>query len=282
MSVSKRNKIRLSIACLAAFAIIAGGWTDASAVAQEFRVYTKVYRLTRNANAKPEIIARSLSLFQAGLVYDLVLPAGEVVVFDAGNRRFTLLNTLHKLVTVVSFDELERMLRKSRTETQRFLNQLNNANDRKAITSLRFQLNPRFKEKVDLKNKQLTLSSSSLGYTVKCASPQVPEAVDTYLRYTDWTARLNHILHPQALLPGPRVALDSRLRERKWLPVAVQLRAEPGTPLLRAEHRFAWKLSSQDRSLIGGWKKMLGDPQTRRVKFREYQRVLLKTEVTER
>jgi hypothetical protein len=51
---------------------------------------------------------------------------------------------------------------------------------------------------------------------------------------------------------------------------------------LRAEHQFHWSLDSKDRNFIGSWKKMLRDPQTRRVNFREYQRVLLGTVSTDR
>jgi hypothetical protein len=290
MSVSRWNKGRISTVCFAAFAFSASGWLSGATVAQEFCVSTKVYRLTGSPGTggkgrdtdKPVIIARSLTLFQAGVVYDYVDPADEVVLFDVGNRRFTLLNTSIKLTTVVTFDELEQLLRKSRTITEKYLNKLKGTNDRKAIAALRFQLNPRFKEYVDSANKQLTLSSSTLGYEVECAAPEVPEVVDTYLRYTDWTAKLNHILHPQAMLPGPRIALDSRLRERKWLPVTVELSADSGTPLLRASHRFYWTLNSKDRNLINSWKTMLRDRGTRRVSFREYQRVVLSTVSTDR
>jgi hypothetical protein len=286
MSVLERNRCHFTIVLLAVFAFLASGWLDGSAIAQEFRVYTKVYNLALppggNDKGKSAVIARSLSLFQAGLVYDYILSADEVVVFDVGNRRFTLLNKSRKLATVVTFDELERLLRKSRAVTEKYLDELKSSNDRKAIAALRFQLGPRFKEQANAGSKRLTLSSSTLGYDVKCASPKVPEAVETYLRYTDWTAKLNHILHPQALLPEPRIALDRRLRERKWLPVTVELRGDSGTPLLRAEHQFHWSLDSKDRNFIGSWKKMLRDPQTRRVNFREYQRVLLGTVSTDR
>ncbi len=282
MNVSSRTRNRILAACLLAFAIVTSGWLGDSADAQEFRVYTKVYSLAQNPKNKPVVIARSLSLFQAGLVYDYILPAGEVVVFDMGNRRFTLLNKSTTLATVVTFDELEQLLRKSRTETERYLNQLKRANDQKSIAALRFQLDPKFSEQIDLKNLRLKLSSSTLGYDVTCASPKVPEAVATYLRYADWTARLNHILHPHAFLPGPRIALDRTLREKKWLPISVELRTSPGTPILRAEHQFDWTLDSRDRKLIDGWKKMLSDRRTRRVKFREYQRNLLSTAAKDR
>ena len=255
-----------------------------SGPAQEFRVYTRVYneaeaaKGSENGSSHP-IVTRSLSIFHAGKVYDYVEPVGEVIIFEPARRRFTILSTSREMVTTVEFDELKHLLKVARLETEKYLAQLDPKPadaSQKAAQSLRFQLAPRFEEQYDVEKKRLRLLSPDLRYDVECAATQPPEIADEYLRYADWMARLNYVLHPRALFPEPRLALNRSLRRLGMIPVEVELQAVvAGGVHLRAQHQIHWELNAKDRSLINRWETMLKSKQSQHVPFREYQRTLV-------
>ena len=68
------------------------------------------------------------------------------------------------------------------------------------------------------------MNSEQIDYLVKTGSSPNPEDAMKYLEYADWAARLNHILHSEALLPEPRLAVNAALRNRKRIPLTVDLR----------------------------------------------------------
>ncbi len=260
-----------------------------TAGAQEFRVYTQVYDEADTAKRSrdggpPPIVTRSLSMFHAGKVYDYIEPVGEVTVFEPARRRFTILSTSREMTTTVEFDELKHLLKMARLETEKYLTQLDlqaTKASQKAARSLRFQLAPRFQEQYDLDKKRLTLLSPYFRYDVGFAAARSNQIADEYLRYADWIARLNYVLHPRALFPEPRLALNRSLRRLGMIPVEVELHADvAGGVHLRAQHQIHWELNSKDRSLIHRWETMLRSKQSRRVTFHEYQRVVVTRSVS--
>jgi hypothetical protein len=251
-----------------------------AAVAQGFRIHTLVFDELNPAGnrdaqktQRPRIVARSLSLFHAGKAYDYLHAIGEVIVFEPVHRRFIILNTKSEMATTVDFDQIKHLLKLARQTSQEHVAELK---QEKAAAPLRFQLNPRFKEHYDEQRQRLTLSSPYVHYEVQCAEAKRPEAVDAYLRYADWMCRLNYVLHPQLLLPEPRLALNATLRRKQLIPTEVELQAHIETRVhLRAEHNIVWKLDATDRSQIHHWETLLKSKNTRHVPFREYQRAQL-------
>jgi hypothetical protein len=286
---------RLSVAtrlCPALPALVVGLLLHAGAArAEEMRIFTRVYNDAAPANdggaeRGSQIVARSVSLFHAGQVYDFIDGADELTVFDPANQRFTILNTARSVATIVEFEQLRQLLKVSRGEAEKYVARLESRTDRessRAVAALKFQLDPKFHETWDADRKQLVLRSDELTYTVRCAVAPSPTSAENYLRYADWTARLNHVLHPQALFPESRLRLDESLRTRGLLPIVVDLQADLESPLrLRAEHQVHWELDARDRSLIHRWETLLKSPQTRWVTFREYQRIVLAANTPER
>lgn len=249
-----------------------------SAAADEFRIYTRVYRHAPESE-KPELAGRSLSLFHAGKVYDYV-PDGEqeVIVFEPAHNRFTILSTRRQLATTLHFDEVRHLLKLARREIERRLAELEGRDDpgsRTVAASLRFQSDPQFEEQYDRETRRLTLSSPRLKYAVRCADATSPELAEAYARYADWICRLNFVLHPRVLLPEPRLKLNESLRREGVVPEEVELRVELDSPLhLRAEHKVWWSLDAKDRSLIHDWESTLRLRTTRWVTFHEYQQAV--------
>ncbi|HID24270.1 MAG TPA: hypothetical protein EYP14_17965 [Planctomycetaceae bacterium] len=257
--------------------------------AQEFRVYTRVFDESgfgaRN-DTRPRVIGRSVSLFHAGKVYDYVDGVGEVTIFEPAQRRFTIIAGSGKTAAVVTFDELNHLLELAETEAEREAAQLAERGGKEASVIgafLLFLINPQFEQRIDNAANRILLSSRYYNYTVRYDAKVRPEYVDSYLRYADWAARLNSVLHPQALLPAPRLKLNQMLRERRLMPVEVILHVKAGERFqLRAEHTIRWALDSKDRSNINHWESLLRDRSLRFVTFPEYQRTVMLTQQSSR
>jgi hypothetical protein len=261
-------------------AVVAGLSSVASA--QQFRVYTEVSIPPQNpepGKMQGEVVARSLTIFHAGRVFDWLKTAGEVTIFEPAHHRFVVFNGRKLIKTTIDFKEIDRMLAAARDETSNHAERLLNRNDRNATTiatSLQFQLNPTFKHSFEQSSLLLDLDSPKLEYHVNCGTTPIPEAVDAYMEYADWTAKLNHVMHPRSLYPAPRMKLNESLRKHKVLPVKVQLRVDFDQPMhLQADHRFAWQLEKIDRQSIQHWENKVGDPSFKNLTFRDYQKAIL-------
>lgn len=251
--------------------------------AQQFRVYTEVSVPPQDpapGRTHGEIVARSLTIFHAGRVFDWLKTAGEVTIFEPAHQRFVIFNGRKLIKTTVDFKEIDRMLASARDETSNHAERLLTRNDRDAqmiARSLQFQLNPTFRHSFEQTSLMLDLKSPKLDYHVDCGTTPIPEAVNAYMEYADWTAKLNHVLHPRSLYPAPRMQLNESLRKHKVIPVKVQLRVDFDQPiLLQADHRFAWQLEKIDRESIQHWENKVGDSSLESLTFRDYQKAILK------
>lgn len=251
------------------------------ASAQDFRIYTRVYDAGAAENTRPLMIGSSLSLFHAGKVYDHVENANEseVIIFEPAHQRFTIFSTSRSLATTVHFDEIKRKLKLAKNVTEEHIQAVlaqKPAADAATMEKLAFPIEPKFTTMLDTGDKTLTCQSPHLSYIVGLADVSEPATVEVYLDYADWMARLNYVLHPHALFPEPRLKVNQELRQRKKMPVRVELESSIGMPIkLRAEHQIHWKLDATDRSLIHEWESLLKSESTRQVTFQEYQKALL-------
>jgi len=257
------------------------GLCSSSAVGQGLRVSTVVYDAGRlNSSGQEPILASSFSLFHNGRIYDYVEAAGEVVIYDSTGKKFTVINSQRGVSTTILFQELQKMLRERGPKTKEYIRELTakRAPDaEKAARMLEFQLNPEFESRFDPATGLLSLQAPSWKYSVSTREWQDAEQLKRYLTYTDWTARLNYLLHPSSMFPEPRIALNAELRKMEnRIPVLVQLDLRPDERLvLRAEHQFVGNLTDRDRSLISGWDAMLTDGTLKSVPFRSYQEKML-------
>jgi hypothetical protein len=255
--------------------------------AQEMRVYTTVRNVAAAGAAessdKAPVIARSLTLFHAGKVYDYVEAAKEVTIFEPSRHRFILVNVGRRAVTEVTQDEVRQFLTLVEQEAWKRLEasrEQSGTAQARAMAWLKFQLKPEFDVSFDPSKSIVTLLEHGSRYTADGQAPPSSEVLESYLRFADAAAELNSVLHPQAPLPRPRLRLNDELRHRELLPIVVDLRADLDRPLhLQARHEWTWKFQSTDRELISGWEAMLGDNTWRRLNFRNYQQELLTAEV---
>ncbi len=266
--------------------VIAGSFLlSAHAGAQEFRLYTTVTDISLSDKAKPRVLSKSLTLFHAGKVYDYLEALEETVIHEPAQNRFLVLNRRHDLATEITHDEIRRFLGLAGTQARELIAewQREGAARQADIESLEFQLVPEFHVRADEKNRKMSLLSPRFRYDASVAAGPSPEIVQAYLKAADWTAQLNSVLHPHALLPEPRLRLNDELRERGVLPVEVELRIEGDRPLhLKAVHQWTWSLEKTDRTYIHNWETQLRSADFKLTPFRQFQQQTLTAETRKR
>ena len=288
------NSSRLTRVLITEFLLVFGlvflcqGLFNREALAQDFRMYTTVKAVSPGTDGvrkgeeppKDEILSRSLTFFHAGKVYDYLDGIGELIIFEPGNERFTIVHGKLMKATIVEFPMLNQFLRVADKESQAYLQKLELKEDAQSMRErnlIMFQLNPEFELTHDQSKRMLQLQSKPLSYTVRCENNVKPEFVEAYLNYADWTARLNYVLHSQTLLPGPRLELNKVLRNAKSIPLQVTLKSEEILGLhLTADHKIRWKLDASDRGRITDWERLLNSPELEFHSIHEYQKLLLK------
>lgn len=248
-------------------------------IAQGLRISTQVFDLDKKAPAE-QMVSSSLTLCHNGRMYDYVDAADEVVIFDPVERKFTILNNARGLTTTLTFDEIRHKMDSIEPRTTAYIEELKAQGGPSAIRmadSIEFQMKPQFEQSFDATTQTLVLSSPVLTYRVQTNKWNEADQVERYLIYADWTARLNFILHPGSLLPGPRLALNEALRNLKdRMPTSVELDLRPGdTRHLRASHKLTRSLSEDDHRRIAKWDNDLKSKGIRSVPFLSYQQAVL-------
>jgi hypothetical protein len=263
-------------------AVVVGMWSFANeSLGQDIRIYTTIRDLSVPANQRHSE-QRSLMLFHAGKIYDYIEPAQEVTVFEPAHRRFTVMNLRRQLRSELTQDEIRQYLGLAEDEAQRQLMIVNGDTPpatRNALDLLQFQLKPEFATTFDAAKSQLSLTSPSVQYVVNGFVPKSPDIVEKYLHVADWTAQFNSVLHPQSLLPSPRLKLNHELRQRGLVPSSVKLQVQ-SDPLihLEARHEWTWDLQKTDRQMIDEWEKILQSTRFRNPTFRQFQQEMLRIE----
>ncbi|QDU37078.1 hypothetical protein Mal4_13810 [Maioricimonas rarisocia] len=246
-------------------------------MAQDMRVYTTVSKVSAS-EGQPQVIARTLTLFHAGKVYDHIEEVGEVVIFEPIHNRFRILNGNY-VATTVPFDQLQQLLRVARSEAVRYLDDLDESADpreQRIVPALKFQLNPLLRQEYADETGRLQMIGDYLSYDVQTAAIEQATLLDQYLAYADWACRLNYVLHPQSMYPESRLQLNDALRNRRRLPTTVSLTARVDAEIqLRAEHRFGWELHAFDKDQINKWERLLQSDRIRWVSFHEYQQQVM-------
>ncbi|MBM84356.1 MAG: hypothetical protein CMJ78_27695 [Planctomycetaceae bacterium] len=265
----------MSIALVAFVTCMCNLSVNENLLAQDFRVYTRIYDLSKPAGSSkegPAVVGRIMSLFHHGQVYDYIDGVGQVTVFDPVQRRFIIMNGKQMISTVVEFDEVTQWVKLAESRAKEKADTLRLLKDKESLNTMRlleFLMVPEFE--TTMKDKQLSLRSRVIDYEVTTVKPKHAEAVDAYLKYADWIKRMNSMMHPEGLLPAPRIALNAELRKRRLLATEVNLSVKIEQPIrLRAVHQIYWSLGPSDRQDIARWKKRINHPDMQKLSMREY------------
>ncbi len=121
---------------------------------------------------------------------------------------------------------------------------------------MKFAAEPKFDETKE-DHGWVKYSSPLVTYRVQAVKAESPSAARQYREFSDWSAKLNSMLHPGSLPPFPRLAINGALdRAGGHIPEEVQVTIAPQTRLggkptaLRSEHVLTMRLMAADRKRI--------------------------------
>ncbi len=204
-------------------------------VGADFRIENRVY-----AGTEKEPISESLTLFQAGQVYDFLTEPAETTVLDAQHGRIVLLDRTRQMRTEIKTGRLVELIASMKIRAAQSSDPL-----------LKFLANPEFDEQFEAETGVLELTSPLVTYRVETEPAPSAEVVAQLRYFSSWYAQLNAILQPGGLPPFARAQLDETLRRRQLVPQSVELTIErgrlpPRTQVLRSEHKFTSRLLDDD------------------------------------
>lgn len=246
------------------------------AFGQGLRIEAAVSRQVPATDAAEELLSTSVTLLSGGKAYDFVASADEVIIFKPTARAYTILNMARELSTTVTQEEILHLLAGRRSESMKYIRELQKPLSARVSRSLLFQLDPKFDAQFRPDTGLLTLKSASWKYSVQTHEWQDDAQIEEYLDYADGIAQLNYVLHPNSLFPEPRMELNRHLRNHGVLPTSIHLDLRPDDPVvLKAEYKFVLELNKADRRLIRRWESVATDGSLRKLPFRRYQETVL-------
>ncbi len=129
---------------------------------------------------------------------------------DFPRGRIVLLDWNRKLRTELTTEKLNE-----------FTDQLRNRASRQTDALLKFAANPKFEESHTKGTG--SFSSAHMTYRVHPTTPDNANVVHQYRMFSDWSARLNSMIHPGAMPPFPRLAINAALEQAGEVPETVEL-----------------------------------------------------------
>ena len=216
------------------------GWTFQRAVADDFRIETKVF-----AGKEAEPVSEDLTLFRGEQVYDFLSKPREITIFDKPRSRVILLDPVRRVKAEVA---TERIIA--------FADELRTWCGKQADPLLKFAAEPSFDQSLDNATGELVFSSPFLTYRISTVKAGSDDIARQYLEFSNSYARLNALTNPGSTPPFPRLKVDEALYLSHAIPTKVQLTLPArsrfgGKPtVVRSEHSVNWRLLESDRQRI--------------------------------
>ena len=211
--------------------VVAGVAVTASAAGYargfELRVESELF-----ADGAAEPVARSLTLFRAGVAWDFLelaapdAPAGgmrlaEIVLHDPARERVVVIDPNRDVKTQVETIRLERL-------SVSLAKWARSADDR----LVRWAGGPDFGDGITEKEDAMELVGPRVRYAVAYDAAPSTEAAAAYRRFADTAILLKALLHPGGIPPFPRLALNRRIEAAGAIPAEVSLEIDPKLALV--------------------------------------------------
>ncbi len=220
--------------------LLAAQFVAQAAPVATFRMVAKIYGVD-----PVEPLAENLTLFDSGVAYDV--PQGEtrfVTVYDPAQQRVTLLDRSTQVQTMISSDDLVRIVAQARA----------------TITGPSDQAKHGLLAQVQSEPSvgRYQIEFGNFEYVATTQTAQQPEAAADYGRFVDLAARLNLV---RRLGPPPfgRMTLNDRLTRDNRLPLELTRTITRGTDIEvhRKTHQLIEELTDSDREQINQIQSMM-------------------------
>lgn len=163
-------------------------------------------------------VAENLTLCDRDCIYDFSYTPGdqralqEIVIYERGRKSFILLDVPRKLRLKIEQFQLVQMLEQMR---------LQGASD----SSLRWLVQPRLEEQVDLDNAKVVLQGEGIRYSAQCERISDPALLGSLYEFMDQFTMLS-ASDPRRLPPFARMQFNQTLRKYGLMPVSIELLVE--------------------------------------------------------
>jgi len=212
----------------------------------EMRVENEVF-----VDQGTEPVARSLTLFRAGLAWDFLDggrpgDAGEIILHDPTRERVIVIDAARNVKTEIESLRLERLSASLAAWARRSEDRL-----------VRWAGGPDFDDGSRLQDRSVELIGPRVRYEVAFAAAPSADAAEIYRRFADTALLLKTLLHPGGIPPFPRLALNRRIAAADGIPESVTLEIDSraaligGRPnVLRSVHKLHPRLLGSDLQRI--------------------------------
>lgn len=211
------------------------------ATSENFRVENQVF-----VGGSDRPTSQSTTIFYDGVVYDYMDEPSEVIVFDKGASRFTLLDTARRVRAEFAAEEVVG-----------FTDRLQQAAAVQDDPFLRFLASPAFDEQFDKESRELTLSSTWMTYRLVLTDAGSRAVAEQYREFADWYARLNALLRPGARPPLARLLVNAAMFKYEAIAREVFLTVTPKESFppkrlkVRSHHQLVRTLAQSDIERVG-------------------------------
>ena len=217
------------VVALAVVAAAAAARAAGDARGFELRVESELF-----ADGAAEPVARSLTLFRAGVAWDFLelaapddkaaaggMRLAEIVLHDPIRERVVVIDPNRDVKTQVETIRLERL-------SVSLAKWARSADDR----LVRWAGGPDFGDGITEKEDALELVGPRVRYAVAYGAAPSTEAAAAYRRFADTAILLKALLHPGGIPPFPRLALNRRIEVAGAIPAEVSLEIDPKLALV--------------------------------------------------
>jgi hypothetical protein len=217
------------VVALAVVAAAAAARAAGDARGFELRVESELF-----ADGAAEPVARSLTLFRAGVAWDFLelappddkaaaggMRLAEIVLHDPIRERVVVIDPNRDVKTQVETIRLERL-------SVSLAKWARSADDR----LVRWAGGPDFGDGITEKEHALELVGPRVRYAVAYDAAPSTEAAAAYRRFADTAILLKALLHPGGIPPFPRLALNRRIEVAGAIPAEVSLEIDPKLALV--------------------------------------------------
>ncbi len=188
----------------------------------------------------------TITLFSNGKVIDFIGDNGEIIIYDATQKNFLLLDPLHRIQTELSVEEIDQFLGNLRV-------QLTEKKDK----FCQFMFQPEFDFSRNEETGDLLFQSKWLDYQISTRSFDDPVICDQYFEFVRAYGKLNVYLNPGTLTPLAREKVNEMLRAEKRFPVKVSQTIYPSGKRLfaklievKSDHKLLRRFSEEDQGRI--------------------------------
>jgi len=200
--------------------------------AQRFSVRSTIF-----ADGQQTAAAETLTLFHGEQAYDFMLtPHQEIAVIHWKQEAIELFDPARRRRCEVTFDFLLQ-----------FVNEVEKLGLESKGTLVRFAASPEFVEEFDEAGSVLSLKSAILSYEVRAFVPEIPQSVELYRQFADWSARLA-TTQKGAMPPTSRLRLNLALARHGVLPKQVRrtIAQQGQRQVISSAHEWTPSLTESD------------------------------------